>query len=181
MIHSRKPTHAMPRFTLVMMLLLITSCTTTDVGTAFDDTRNESLAKQRIENASPLLKDANVSVTSFDGVVLITGQVPSADLIPLATSEVSSLRNVKKVYNELEVAGNTTLLSRTNDSWLTTKIKSQMAANEATEATRIKVVTENSVVYLLGLLTQAEADAAVELAREVEGVQKIVKLFDYIN
>ena len=73
------------------------------------------------------------------------------------------------------------MISRTNDSWLTTKIKSALAAEEDTDATRIKVVTENGVVFLLGLLSRAEADAAVAVTRDIQGVQKIVKLFEYMN
>ncbi len=168
-------------FNLLMCVLLLSGCTTKSPSKAFDDSRNESLASKRIQNANPALKDANISVTSFDGIVLITGQVPSADLIPIATAEVEPLRNVRKVHNELQVAGKTSMLSRTNDSWLTTKVKSSLAANEDTDATRIKVVTENSVVYLLGRLTRAEADAAVTVTRDVQGVQKIVKVFEYIN
>ena len=169
------------RITITVLLFFLSACTTTSVGTAFDDTRNETLAKQRINDAHPALADAHINVTSFSGVVLLTGQVPSQDLISLATSAVEPLRNVKRVHNELVVAGKTSFLSRTNDSWLTTKIKSALSASEDNDATRIKVVTENGVVYLMGLLTRAEADAAVELTRNIQGVQKIVKIFDYIN
>lgn len=162
-------------------VLFISGCAATSVSQTFDDTRNESLASKRIANASPLLKESHINVNSFDGIVLITGQVPSADLIPLATREVEKLRNVRKVYNELAVAGKTSMISRANDSWLTTKIKTALTGNELTDVTRIMIVTENGVVYLMGLLTQAEAEAAVNAAREVKGVQKIVKLFEYIN
>ena len=166
---------------LILALFLTTSCTVNSVSEAFDDSRNESLAKKRIKNVNPGLADANINVTSFDGIVLLTGQVSSADLIPIASAQVEPLRNVRKVHNELTVAGKTTLLSRTNDSWLTTKVKSALSAAESTDATRIKVVTENGVVYLMGLLTRAEADAAVDIARDIQGVQKIVKVFEYIN
>ncbi|MBT3624047.1 MAG: BON domain-containing protein [Gammaproteobacteria bacterium] len=166
---------------LILALFLTTSCTVNSVSEAFDDSRNESLAKKRIKNVNPGLADANINVTSFDGIVLLTGQVSSADLIPIASAQVEPLRNVRKVHNELTVAGKTTLLSRTNDSWLTTKVKSALSAAESSDATRIKVVTENSVVYLMGLLTRAEADAAVDIARDIQGVQKIVKVFEYIN
>ena len=166
---------------LILALFLTTSCTVNSVSEAFDDSRNESLAKKRIMNVNPGLADANINVTSFDGIVLLTGQVSSADLIPIASAQVEPLRNVRKVHNELTVAGKTTLLSRTNDSWLTTKVKSALSAAESSDATRIKVVTENSVVYLMGLLTRAEADAAVDIARDIQGVQKIVKVFEYIN
>ncbi len=167
--------------TLIFIVALLGGCTTASISESFDDTRNESLAKKRIADAHPALAEANISVTSYDGIILLTGQVPSADLIPIATREVEPLRNVRKVHNELLVAGETSLLSRTNDSWLTTKVKSALAANEDTEASRIKVVTENEVVYLMGLLTRAEADASVKVTRDVQGVQKIVKVFEYIN
>ena len=160
---------------------LLTACTINSVSDAFDDTRNESLAKKRIEAANPAFKDANFSVTSFNGIVLITGQVASADMIPAATAEVEPLRNVRKVHNELTVAGTTSIISRPNDSWLTTKTKSALSASDEADATRIKVVTENGVVYMMGLLTRSEADAAVDIARQIQGVQKIVKVFEYIN
>ena len=166
---------------LILALFLTTSCTVNSVGEAFDDSRNESLAKKRVGNANPGLADANINVTSFDGIVLLTGQVSSADLISMASAQVEPLRNVRKVHNELTVAGKTSLLSRTNDTWLTTKVKSALSAAESTDASRIKVVTENGVVYLMGLLTRAEADAAVDIARDIQGVQKIVKVFEYIN
>ena len=90
---------------LILALFLATSCTVNSVGEAFDDSRNESLAKKRVGNANPGFADANINVTSFDGIVLLTGQVSSADLIPMATAQVEPLRNVRKVHNELTVAG----------------------------------------------------------------------------
>lgn len=169
-----------PVVTLILTLVL-SGCAATSFSGAFDDSRNESLAKKRIKDAHPALDDANISVNSFDGIVLITGQVPSADLIPIATAQVEPLRNVRKVHNELQVAGETSVLSRTNDSWLTTKVKSALTTNDDTDVNRIKVVTENEVVYLMGRLTRNEADAAVSVTRNVQGVQKIVKVFEYIN
>lgn len=169
------------RLLIVISLLLISGCTTTSISSGFDDSRNESLAAQRVEAAHPELKDANIEFTSFNGEVLITGQVPAANLIPMVTSEVQALRNVKKVHNELVVAGQTSLLSKTNDSWITTKVKTAFSTDDTADATRIKVVTENSTVFLMGLVTRAEAEQAVALTRDIQGVQKIVKLFEYIN
>ena len=166
---------------LLLAMSLTTGCTVNSVGEAMDDSRNESLAKKRFRNTDPRLADTNISVTSFDGIMLLTGQVSSAELIPMASAQVESLRNVRKVHNELAVAGNTSLLSRANDSWLTTKVKSALSAAESSDASRIKVVTANGVVYLMGLLTRVEADAAAEIARDIHGVQKIVKVFEYIN
>lgn len=166
---------------LLIIALALTGCTATAIRDGLDDSRNESLATKRIRNADPALADANISVNSFDGIVLITGQVPSADLIPIATAEVEHLRNARKVHNELQVAGETSMLSRTNDSLLTTRVKSHLSVGEDTDLSRIKVVTENQVVYLMGRVTRAEADAAVATTQDVRGVQKVVKIFEYIN
>jgi osmotically-inducible protein OsmY len=73
------------------------------------------------------------------------------------------------------------ILARNNDAWLTTKIKTQMLTDNSIPASRIKVVTENGIVYLLGLVTKQEADQATNLVQGVSGVQKIVKLFEYID
>ena len=166
---------------LIFLLLAISSCATTSVSEAFDDSRNASLTEKLIKASHPDYKDTNFKVTSFNGIVLITGQVPSAKMIPVATHEVERLHNVRKVHNELTVAGQTSMISRANDSWLTTKIKSSLVAAENTDASRIKVVTENGVVFMMGLLTRAEADAAVDITRQIQGVQKVVKLFEYMN
>ena len=169
------------RLLLLLLAMSMNACTTTSVSSAFDDSRNESLALKKIKQSNPALNDSHINVISFNGILLITGQVSSAELIPLATAQVESLRNVRIVHNELQVAGVTSMISRTNDSWLTTKVKTFLNSSISTDASRIKVVTENGVVYLMGLLTRAEADAAVEVTREVHGVEKIVKVLEYIN
>lgn len=150
-------------------------------GTVMDDQLIESRAKVNIENSHEALKKAKIDVNSFNGIVLLTGQVESEDLKALASSSIQDLRKVRKVHNELRIAGPTSLIARTNDAWLTTKIKSLMAASKEVSANRIKVVTENGVVFLMGLLTTHEADAATRVARSAYGVQKIVKVFEYIN
>lgn len=150
-------------------------------GTKLDDRRTQSLAKRNIRASDPQLERAHLDVTSFNGIMLITGQVASQKLVGAASQAVEGMRNVTQVHNELEVAGPTSLIVRTGDNWLTTKIKSSMMVSSETDANRIKVVTENGVVYLLGLLTREEAEAAVRLTRKSYGVQKIVKVFEYIN
>ncbi len=147
----------------------------------FNDSRNESLVEKNIRSADAAFEEAHITVTSFNGIVLLTGQVPDARLLPIATQQAKSLRAVDRVYNELKVAGQTSFISRTNDSYLTARVVAALAGNELTDADRIKVVTENGVVYLIGTLTRAEADEAVSVAQSVTGVQKIVKAFDFIN
>ena len=88
---------------------------------------------------------------------------------------------MKKVYNELQVQRPASLLARSNDSLLTTKIKTQMIADSSVPSARIKVITENGIVYLLGLVTREEADAATRVIQSVSGVQKVIRLFEYTN
>jgi osmotically-inducible protein OsmY len=154
---------------------------TRTLGSTVDDALIETKASVNIAKANPDLASSHIVVVSYNGVVLIAGQTPRADLKAQAEQAVRSVQRVKTVHNELQVTGNSSLLARSNDSWLTTRIKTQMFADEDIPGSRIKVVTENGIVYLLGLVTQQEAAHAVQLIQSVSGVQRIVKLFEYIN
>jgi len=152
------------------------------MGAVVDDNSIETVIKVNLNAADEQLKKAHINVVSFNGTVLLVGQVPSQDIKNLATrvARTSSSR-VKEVYNELEVAGATTFLSRSNDAWLTAKIKTLMLADAEVSGMRTKVVTENGVVYLMGLLTQEEANTAVNVVSSTKGVTKVVRAFEYIN
>jgi osmotically-inducible protein OsmY len=179
------------RNALILSLILLQGCAITGpvsedlgkrtLGTKLDDQGIKSRGKANIKSASEQLDKAHVNITAFNGVVLLTGQVPSEEAKNLAVRSIEDLRKVKLIHNELEVAGPISFMARTNDSLLTMKVKTAMIFDENTDANRIKVVTENGVVYLMGLLTRNEADAAVTTARGVFGVQKIVKVFEYTN
>lgn len=151
------------------------------LGTVFDDEMLESKASVNISAAHPDLKTAHVRVIVFNGAVLLVGQVATEELRQLAERTVRNLRHVERIHNELVVAGKTAALARVNDRFLSLKVKGRLTASKEADANRVKVVTENGVVYLMGLLTRAEADAAVEVARKTGGVQKIVKVFQYLN
>lgn len=150
-------------------------------GTLLDDQGIENRAYANIANASPELKKAHVVIVSFNGIVLLAGQVASSELRDLAEATVKDMRKVRSVHNEITVSGPTSIVVRSADSWLTTKIKSRMVTSRDVDANRIKVVTENGVVYLMGLVTRDQGDAAVNVSRQAYGVQKIVKVFEYIN
>jgi osmotically-inducible protein OsmY len=155
---------------------------TRTLGSKIDDSLIETKVSVNIAKANiDLDKNSHVVVTSYNGVVLLAGQTPRADLKTLAEQAASEVQRVKKVHNEIQVLASSSLLARNNDAWLTTKIKTQMLTDSAIPGSRIKVVTENGIVYLLGLLTQAEATRATNLVQGVSGVQKIVKLFEYID
>ena len=151
-------------------------------GSKIDDSLIETKVAVNVAKASPDLdKNSHIVVTSFNGIVLLAGQTPRADLKSLAEQTAGQVQRVKKVHNELQVLPPSSLLARNNDAWLTTKIKAQMLTDSNIPGSRIKVVTENGIVYLMGLLTQQEANQATNLVQGVSGVQKIVKLFEYID
>ncbi|MGB2246688.1 MAG: BON domain-containing protein [Alcanivorax sediminis] len=150
-------------------------------GAFWEDGSIERKVAINISRASDELDQSRIVVVSFNGNVLLAGQVPTEDLKSQAGNIASQVRHVRHVHNELEVAGGSSFLARTNDSWLTSKVKSRLFVNGEAPGWRTKVVTENGVVYLMGLLTHAEADAAVSQAQRVYGVQKIVKIIEYID
>ncbi len=150
-------------------------------GSFIDDELIEVKALVNISKASAELGESHISATSYNGIVLLTGQVPNENSRMLAESIVRQIRKVRNVHNELTIAGPTSHIVRTNDTWITAKIKARMLGEKNIAVNSVKVVTENGVVYLLGLVNRSDADLAVALARNSHGVQKIVKMFEYIN
>ena len=151
------------------------------MGRAIDDEVIENVALVNIRKASEGLADSHIRVTSFNGIVLLTGQVRAQPLKRQAEEVTMQLRNVRRVYNELEVAGPTSLLARSGDGWVNTKVKARLIANESAPGRDIRVVTENGVVYLMGLIRRNDADAAAEIARNTGGVVKVVRMFEYVD
>lgn len=150
-------------------------------GTYMDDQKIDTVTTVNINKAHPGLKASNIDVNVFNGVVLLTGQVQDNEMRLLAGRTAQQVQNVRQVYNEIQVRGNVSLLASGNDAWLTTKVKSVLLANDEVDSGRIKVVTENGVIYLMGLLTRAEAERAAEATRSIGGVQKVVKAVEYID
>lgn len=150
-------------------------------GRFIDDEIIETYVGANLLKADPGYEAAHLSVVSFNGIVLLVGQVKSEQLLNEASSIASQVRNVKRVHNELTVSGPISIPARTNDTWLKTKIKSSMLATKGINPLEVKVVVENGVVYLMGLVDKPQADLAVRIARQTYGVQKIVKVFEYTN
>lgn len=148
------------------------------VGTVTEDQGIELKAANRINDK---FKDAHVNVTSYSRMVLITGEAADAAMKSEIEKIVRAVENVRGVYNEMAIAGNTALSARANDSYITSKVKARFVDQRKFNAVHVKVVTEASVVYLLGLVKHKEADDAVEITRTTSGVQKVVKLFDYLD
>ena len=155
---------------------------TRTLGSKIDDSLIETKVAVNVAKADPALdRDSHVVVISYNGVVLLAGQTPRADLKNKAEQAAKEVQKVKTVHNELQILQPSSLAARSNDTWLTTKIKSQMLADANVPSTRIKVLTENGIVYMLGLVTRKEGDLATQVVQGVDGVQKIVRLFEYID
>ena len=150
-------------------------------GVAIDDNVLEVLVESEIRKSNPEFKGSHIAVVAYNGVVLLVGQIPAAHLKTQATEVTQKLRRVKRVHNEFTVGGPISFFARSNDTWLTSKVKSRLIANKEVSGLRIKVATEDGVVYLLGLVSREQADKAVTIAQKVYGVQKIVKVFEYLD
>lgn len=170
---------------LVVCINTITGCVNDPSkrtpGVFIDDAVLEPMVKREILKSDSGYKGSHLVIVSFNGVVLIAGQVATEALRDKAGEVAQNLRRVRKVHNELSVGGPISLVARTNDSWLTTKVKTRLIASDKTYGRKTKVLTENGVVYLMGLLSRDQADNAVDVASKVYGVQKIVKVFEYLD
>jgi osmotically-inducible protein OsmY len=154
---------------------------TRTMGSVLDDDHIEDIALVNIRKTSPKMRKAHVSVVSYNGVVLLVGQVPSEELRTQAAAAASRVKRVRQVQNALTVEPNIPVSARMYDSWLTTKVKSKYTFNNDINGHRIKVVTENGAIYLMGLVRQREADRAAKVAQQTAGAQRIVKAFEYID
>ena len=121
----------------------------------------------------------HVNVTSYNRIVLLTGEVPDDGARVEAEKIARAVPNVREVTNDLQVAGISSYASRTNDTYLTTKVRGRLLDTKRVSSVHLKVVTEAGAVYLMGVVTEPEAEEAVDIARNTGGVRKVVKVFEY--
>ncbi len=147
-------------------------------GVYVEDENIELKATKSIHDA--LGEAAHVNITSYKGNVLLTGEVPDENAKTKAGNLATSISSVRNVTNELAISPKTSIGSRANDAYLTSKVKVRFVSENRFQANYVKVITENGVVYLMGYVTQKEADDAVEITRNTGGVNKVVKVFEYL-
>ena len=150
-------------------------------GTVIEDQAIEFKAAQAFFADKEINENAHINVTSYNLVVLVTGEAPSEELRDRIIKIVRDIPKVSHVYNEVTIAAPSAYVSRSSDSLITSKVKTKLLTMENFNGISVKVVTEKGVVYLMGLQTREEAERATEAARQVGGVQKVVKLFQYIE
>ena len=183
--HTSKKMRLITFFSIALFFL---GCTTkggiTDrsVGTKIDDRFLESLIKRELSKKKSLLKGSNINVTVFDSRVLLTGQVPSRRVSELAEDTATSLSQVRKedISNHVKIMGPISLVSRSNDRWLTTKVRARLFSSKDTSDSSLRVTCENGTIFLMGRVTQEKSELITSLVSEVFGVEKIVKVFTYL-
>jgi osmotically-inducible protein OsmY len=151
------------------------------LDTMYHDAEITEQAQYTIKSDPDLKKLSHLNVSSFNRTVLIVGQVSQAELRAKAYKLVSEVSGITRIHNAITVENLTSAKTRSNDIWITTKVKSALLAEKGLRSAQIKVVTENKTVYLLGLVTQKNGDIASNVARSVTGVNKVVRAFEYLQ
>lgn len=149
-------------------------------GTFVDDQVIEFKAFNKLRSDPDLWKQSHISPTSFNNTVLLSGEVPNDFLRERAEGLVRQLAEIRHLHNELAVSAPSSASARISDSLTTGKVKAALVGDKQVDAMRIKVVTERGIVYLMGLVTRQEADLVTDIVRRVGGVQRVVRLFEYI-
>ena len=150
-------------------------------GTFIDDELIEFKVLDKVRADEQLWQQTHLNATSFNNIVLLTGETPSEAYKASIGQLTAGIQKVRKVHNELSIAAPSSMLSRSGDTWITGKVKTQLLNAMSEKATRVKVVTEKGVVYLMGLVNHTDANQITEITRRVGGVERVVKLFEYID
>ena len=183
-------------FLLGAVLLLLQGCITTAVvttaavagkvatdprsaGTQVDDEILEEKVAQNSNNDAQLKTETRINIVVYNGKVLLIGQAPNYTAAETAKNIAAGVEGVKEVVNEIRTGEVIRASQVAIDSWITTTIKSKLLLNGEVKTTEVKVITENGEVFLIGKLSHTQADAATEVARNVRGVSKVVKVITY--
>lgn len=151
------------------------------LGRRVEDESIETKAIVNLHATNSAFDKSHVNVVSYNGFVLVVGQVPSENIKQIATDVIRPLTGVRRIYNELQVSAPSSSMTRTSDTWITSKVKSYLVAREDIYGNRIKVTTENGVVYLMGLATAVQSKLVEDAARNISGVQRVVSLVEIVT
>ncbi len=149
--------------------------------TQLDDTNADFNISSALSSHDDLKNQANVTGVVMNSNVLMIGQAPNSMLRDKAVRTVQELKIGGKIHNQIRIGNPTSFTTRSNDTWITTKVKSRMLNEDGLDVTNIKVVTENGEVFLIGLVARQQADLAVDVARNTAGVRKVIKVFEYTD
>ncbi len=150
------------------------------IGNQIDDQNIELEAYNEITKNKSLNDNTNLQVISVNGSVLIIGQAPNTYLRDQAIKIINAINGVVKIHNQIRIGNVTSITTQTNDVWLTSKVKTALFSSDEVNGKNIKVITENAEVFLMGLVSKKEADAAIQVTRNISGVNRVFKAFEYL-
>ncbi len=145
-----------------------------------DDHSIEFIAHNELLKNKALANNTNINLVSVNGVVLVVGQAPNTYLRDLVIKTIKTTPDIVSIHNQIRIRPITSITTQSNDVWLTSKVKSTLLASGEVNGKDVKVVTENAEVFLLGLVSVKEADLVVEIVRNISGVDRVIKAFEYI-
>ena len=151
------------------------------VGTQVDDGTLEARVENAIGKDQQLKKEARIVATAYQGKVLLTGQAPNTELASRAKQIALGVDGAVEVYNEIRQGTPVSLGTASSDTWITTKVRSQILTSDTVKSSNVKVTTENGEVFLLGLVTQQEGQSAAQIASQVSGVKHVTTAFTYVK
>jgi osmotically-inducible protein OsmY len=151
------------------------------LGAFVDDGSIEIKARKALNDERDFGDDVHINITSMNGIVLLTGETTTEDKRERAMALIQPIPGIRRIVSEIRVAEPRAFAYTTHDGWITSKVKAKLLGTEGLPSNQIKVVTENSVVYLMGLVKQQEGDMAAEATRAVGGITRVVKLFEYLD
>ncbi len=150
-------------------------------GGYIDDKKLKTVIGVNLKKVDEQLENAHINVHSYNSVVLLTGEVATQELRTLAGETARKVNKVRQVYNELTIGPKTTFLSRANDDWIQSRISGNLLLHKDIQSSRVKVIVEDNVVYLMGLLTKVQAEKITDIVKKTRGVTKVVRAIEYIE
>lgn len=150
-------------------------------GRQLDDETLEERVAYNLNKDEQLKTESRINVVAYSGQVVLIGQAPDEMTQMLAKDIAVGVEGVKNVYNEIRIGEKIGVAQIAQDSWITTKVKSQLLGNASVKATEVKVISENGEVFLIGNLSDEQANAAAEVARYTKGVKRVIKVIQYVQ
>ena len=149
------------------------------LGTQVDDTTIASRIAIAISNDTTVKEQTSISIQVFNGTVLLVGQSPTQELIQQAEKLTSSVKNIKKLHNQIRLGSPISASTVAHDVWLASKVKTNLIADKRIDGLHIEIEVENGEVFLMGLVSEKESIIAVDITRNIKGVKQVIKAFEY--
>ncbi|UAA38427.1 BON domain-containing protein [Paraneptunicella aestuarii] len=150
------------------------------IGTQIDDATTDAKIENAISKVEELKENSNISVHVYNGTVLLLGQTPNGNLRIKAEQAAATVPNIRKIHNQIRIGSPTAATTKAYDVWLASKVRANLLSDKEVDFLKIDVAVEDSEVFLMGLVTQTQADKAIEITRNIDGVVKVINVFEIL-